>query len=103
MAYLNWTDQTISDLINISAYIEKDSRTYAKITINKIRSSARRIRDFPLSGRIVPEINVNEIREVFVGNYRLIYFIVEKDRIDILSVYHSARMLNIQEIRKHSG
>ena len=42
-----------------------------------------------------------EIREIIVGNYRLIYFIVEQNRIDILTVYHSSRILNIKEIIKH--
>lgn len=102
MARLNWTDQSISDLINISEFIAKDSPKYAKITIGKIRLSARRVRDFPMLGRIVPEINLSEIREIIIGNYRLIYFIFDKERIDILSVHHSSRLLNIQEIAKHA-
>lgn len=101
MARLNWTDQSILDLINIADFIAKDSRKYAKITIAKIRHSARRVSDYPLLGRIVPEVNLSEIREIIVGNYRLIYFIVDKERIDIISVYHSSRLLNIQEIKKH--
>ncbi len=100
MARLNWTDQSISDLINISEFIAKDSPKYAKITVDKIRLSAKRVRDFPIHGRIVPEINLSEIREIVIGNYRLIYFIFDKERIDILSVHHSSRLLNIQDIEK---
>ncbi len=102
MARLNWTDQAIQDLINISEFIGKDSRRYAKIMVAKIRTSARKVCDFPMLGRIVPEANLSEIREMIVGNYRLIYFIATKDRIDVLSVYHSARLLNIDEIKKHA-
>ena len=102
MARLNWTDQAVLDLISISEFIGKDSRKYAKITITKIRTSARKVRDFPMLGRIVPEISLSEIREIIVGNYRLIYFIVDKDRIDILNVYHSSRLLNLEEITRHA-
>jgi len=102
MARLNWTDQSITDLINISDFIAKDSRKYARITISKIRTSAKQVREFPMLGRIVPEINLPEIREIIVGNFRLIYFIVDNERIDILSVFHSSRLMNVQEILKHS-
>ena len=101
MARLNWTDQSVSDLVNIADFIGKDSGKYAKLTIAKIRLSARRVSDYPMLGRVVPEINLPEIREIIVGNYRLIYFIVEQNRIDILTVYHSSRILNIKEIIKH--
>ena len=100
MASLNWTDQSILDLINISDFIAKDSRRYAKITIVKIRESANKIRNYPLLGRIVPEINLVEIREVIIGNYRLIYLVVDKDRVDILTVFHSSRLLDINELKK---
>ncbi len=69
MAQLNWTDQSIADLISISDFISKDSIKYAKITIDRIRESARKVRDYPMIGRIVPEINLTEIREMIIGNY----------------------------------
>ena len=102
MARLNWTDQSIADLISISDFISKDSIKYAKITIDRIREAAKKVRDFPMIGRIVPEMNLTEIREMIIGNYRLIYFIVDNEQIDILSVYHSSRSLNIPELIKHT-
>ena len=73
MAGLNWTDQAVNDLIGIADFIAKDSKKFAKITVSKIRTSAKQLVSFPLSGRVVPEINVIEIREIIIGNYRLIY------------------------------
>ena len=72
------------------------------ITIDRIREAAKKVRDFPVIGRIVPEMNLTEIREMIIGNYRLIYFIVVNEQIDILSVCHSSRSLNIPEITKHT-
>lgn len=94
MARLNWTTQAISDLVKIAEYIAVDSQKYAKLTVDKIRFEARQIKSAPLSGRVVPELGNNSIREKIIGNYRLIYKIVSESQVDILLVYHSSRLLN---------
>jgi mRNA-degrading endonuclease RelE of RelBE toxin-antitoxin system len=38
------------------------------------------------------------VRELVEGNYRIIYKIIDKEKIDILTVHHSARDLNRREI-----
>ncbi len=43
-----------------------------------------------MSGRIVPELNVEQIREVIEGQYRIIYYI-KPDQIDVLAVIHGVR------------
>jgi plasmid stabilization system protein ParE len=49
-------------------------------------------------GRIVPEIEIVEIRELIEGNYRIIYRIFSKESIEILTVHHSARDIEKREI-----
>jgi toxin ParE1/3/4 len=46
MVKINWTDQAITDLINISEYIAKDRRKYAKITIKNILETTRHLKKF---------------------------------------------------------
>lgn len=47
---------------------------------------------FPFAGRMVPEYELNEVREVIEGSYRIIYLIKEaEDQIEILAVIHSSR------------
>ena len=101
MARLNWTDQAAGDLTGIAIFIAKDSVKYARITILKIRTAARLLRTSPLSGRKVPETDIENIRELIHGNYRIIYVILASDRIDILTVHHSAKRLDIQGLKKH--
>jgi len=48
---------------------------------------------FPGSGRIVPEIDRGEIREIKSGNYRIIYRL-KGDADEIITVYHSSRLLD---------
>jgi toxin ParE1/3/4 len=95
MARLNWTDQSIEDLINIADFIAKDSVKYSLIQIKRIRERARLLRSQPLLGRVVPETKNETIRELILGSYRIIYMIVSEERIDILTVHHSSKLLRI--------
>ncbi|MEO8453322.1 MAG: type II toxin-antitoxin system RelE/ParE family toxin [Gemmatimonadota bacterium] len=54
-------------------------------------SSKQRIAQFPESGRIVPELQRAEIRDVIVGSYRIVY-LVGADVVHILTVFHGARL-----------
>ena len=103
MARLSWTDQAIADLNNIAEFIAKDSVKYAKITISKIQISARTLRKFPYSGRKVPETDIENIRELIFGNYRIIYLVYGHENIYILTVHHSARRLNVTALKSRSG
>ena len=85
-----WTDTAQQHLDAIQNYIAKDSEFYAKRMIDKLTRRSIQIGDFPLSGRIVPEIGREQIREVIEGSYRIIYHI-KPDQIDILSVIHCSR------------
>jgi addiction module RelE/StbE family toxin len=96
MARLNWTDLSIEDLINIAEFISKDSPKYSAIQIKRIRERAKILKEEPLLGRIVPETQNDSVRELILGNYRIIYRIISEDRIDILTVHHSARLLKIE-------
>lgn len=93
MVKLVWTELSTEDLKVIFDYIAKDSVRYASITVNKIYNRAQDIIDNPYAGRVVPEINIEVIREVISGNYRIVYKIINEFQVDILRVYHSARKL----------
>jgi len=93
MAKLIWTDQAIEDLENIGNYIAENSERYARITIEKIFSRTKILESFPQVGRIVPEKNEQNVRELIEGNYRIIYEIIPEQAIYILTVYHSTREL----------
>jgi len=53
---------------------------------------AQQIFEFPLIGRVVPEIKKPDFRERFVYSYRLIYK-VDDIKITILAVIHGKRLL----------
>jgi toxin ParE1/3/4 len=53
--------------------ILKDSDFYALRMVESIVARTRILLTFPQSGRIVPEKMQEDIREVFKGNYRIVY------------------------------
>jgi len=98
MVQINWTLQSKDDLKSIAEYIAKDSKTYARLQIQRIRQRAKILNSQIYSGKIVPEMDKQNIRELIEGNYRIIYFIVNEERIDILTVHHSAKDLTRRKI-----
>jgi len=99
MVKIVWTELSTKDLEEIFDYIAKDSKRYASITVNKIYNRAQDIIYNPNIGRIVPETNVDAIREVISGNYRIVYKIISEFQVDILRVYHSARLLKSDRLK----
>jgi toxin ParE1/3/4 len=99
MVKIVWTEVSIIDLKEIFDFIAEDSVRYASITTLKIYQHAQEITENLYLGRIVPEFNEKSIRELIEGNYRIIYRIKSEFQVDILRVYHSARLLRKKSIK----
>lgn len=96
MVKVNWTIQAITDIENIAEFIAKDSRNYAIIQTKRFFDSVVVLESNPSFGRVVPEIDNQTIREIILGNYRIIYRILNKHLIDIITVHHSKMQLKTQ-------
>ncbi|MEK7719587.1 MAG: type II toxin-antitoxin system RelE/ParE family toxin [Bacteroidota bacterium] len=99
MVKITWTEVSLDDLKEIFDYISEDSIRYANLTVDKIYQGVQLISVNPYTGRIVPVFNKNLIRELLIGNYRIIYRIKSDVQVDILRVYHSARHLKRNNIK----
>ena len=87
---VNWTQTAQGHLEGIHAYIAQDSPEYAKRMVDRLTRRSQQIADFPLSGRWVPEYEMDQIREVIEGPYRIIYHLTS-DQINILAVIHGSQ------------
>lgn len=95
MAYtVVWSPRAVDDIDAIAAYIAEDSEAYAASVVRVILAKARNLPEFPLMGRIVPEFDDANIREVFAYSYRIIYEIAG-DTITIATVVHGKRLLEL--------
>ena len=87
---IHWTDTAQQHLAAIHGYIAQNSPTYAKRMVDRLTRRSEQIAAFPLSGRIVPEFGLDQIREVIEGPYRIVYHI-RPDQIDVLAILHAAQ------------
>jgi len=70
-----WTESALSQLQAIHDYIAETSPEYALRMIDRLTRRSIQIADFPFSGRVVPEYELNEVRELIESPYRIIYLI----------------------------
>ena len=92
MAQIDWTKKSVKDLKAINDYISLDSTFYAARFISKIIKRVEQLIDFPESGRVVPEKNIPEIRELIEGNYRIFYKL-KKEKFTILRIHNASRKI----------
>ena len=90
---VKWSVPAKNDLKQIHDYIAKDSKYYAQNVVQEIVAKTETLTDFPEIGRFVPEISDQNIRQLIVYSYRLIYEISETG-IEILAIIHGRRDFN---------
>ncbi len=93
---VEWSNFARDDLDDLVQYISRDSSFYARRFGEKIVLATRRLRDFPESGRIIPETEDQKLREIIVQGYRVMYRL-EANRILILAIMHGSRDLTSKE------
>jgi toxin ParE1/3/4 len=92
MASVTWRDAALDEMEDIARRISADSPRPAAEYVQKFFSASESLELFPQSGRVVPEHERTELRELIVRPYRVIYSVVG-DEVDILAVHHGARLL----------
>ena len=92
MRALRWTEHAVAQLASIAEYVSLSSPVYAEHLVDRLAQRLDQAREFPESGRVVPELGRAEIRELLEWPYRLVYR-VHADAIEVLSVLHGRQEL----------
>ena len=90
------------DIEEIILYYQHDRKEYARQVYNRIISSIHSLKIFPEKGRIVPELEKNNIigiRELIESYWRIIYR-VENQNVILLTVIDGRRNIDDILIRK---
>lgn len=95
MTQIIWSPQAIEDVEAIRAYVARDSPRYADLPVERLVSAVEGLKTDPLSGRVVPEVGDDTVREVIHGNYRMVYR-VRSDLVEIVTVFHGARFFRLR-------
>jgi plasmid stabilization system protein ParE len=87
-----WSAASLDDINGLAEYIGRDSVYYAQHVVEMIMTAGKSLHDFPLKGRVVPELNNSSIRELFIYSYRLIYEL-NKNQTQVLAIIHGRQLL----------
>ena len=85
-----WTREARSALDEVLAYIARDSLPAARRFLTDVLQAASGLAELSERGRVVPELDDQQIRELFVNRYRLIYDVTPAE-VRVLASLHGAR------------
>jgi len=85
-----WSAQAASALDEAVGYIAADSPSAAIKLLDTALSVAAGLAEHAERGRVVPEVGLSTIRELFVFKYRLMYELVPEE-VRIIAFIHGAR------------
>jgi plasmid stabilization system protein ParE len=78
-------------LEEIREYIAQDSPRYAAVVAARLVGAVDRLRAFPESGRLVPEVADPSVREIIHGAYRIVYQL-RVATAEVLTVFRASRL-----------
>ena len=98
---VKWSRHALSQLRHIHNYIALDSPLYAKRVSDALVRKTLNLDELPRIGRMVPELNVEAVRELPLYSYRILYKI-KSEHIEVLAVIHKRKELLPEEIAKNT-
>jgi addiction module RelE/StbE family toxin len=82
------------DLYEIVRFISSDNPIKALSFAQFLISKAKQLPQFPEMGRVVPEFQQVQIREIIVRSYRIVYRVNHsKTQIQLIRIWHASRGL----------
>jgi plasmid stabilization system protein ParE len=95
---ISWSPLAAERLEDIYDYILVENKVAAQKVVERIFKKVESLAKNPERGRIVPETNRAAIREVFEGEYRIIYRI-ESKRVSVLTIRNFKQLLPDKDIK----
>jgi plasmid stabilization system protein ParE len=95
---LRWTARARRDLDDIGDFIARDDRRAARRWLRKLQEKAEAAAAAPHAGRIVPEVGRDDVREVLLRSYRIVYRLVG-DEVHVLTVFEGHRQFPADAVR----
>ena len=78
--------------MEIEKFISQDNEESAFKFVDKLISVTENLIQYPEKGRVVPELSIDQIREIVYKNYRIVY-LLKKNSVGILTVFESHKLL----------
>ena len=100
MVEISWSEKSRKDLKEIEEYISKDSARYAENQIKRIIDRTEVLFYSLYSGRMIPELQKKDYRELIEGNYRIMYRVKSTTKAEIITVFHGRRNFTAEIIKQ---
>ena len=94
---ITWSKPAKDDLRLIYQYIARDSKRYANRVIQDILAKVEPLGILPGLGTIVPELDEENVREISIYSYRIIYEIIG-EMIYVHAVIHKRRNIKSEDL-----
>lgn len=94
---VEWTELALAQLDEAMAYIARDRPQVAARWLEDVLGQADELTRFPDQGRVAPEASRDDIRELIIGPYRLIYR-RDSDAIYITMFKHGRQLLDLDDV-----
>src|SRR5437667_12339965 len=98
---LVWSPLAVERVLEAKAYIASNNPKAADKWASGLVNAVSKLKRHPKLGRVVPEVGLEEYRQIIYGNYRVVYRI-SADTIFILTVRHFRRLLDLEELEPES-
>ncbi|MFN0123225.1 MAG: type II toxin-antitoxin system RelE/ParE family toxin [Blastocatellia bacterium] len=92
-----WSPRALDRVNEIAGFIAEDNPEAAKLWLIEIFGVVERLTEWPQSGRVVPESDREDIREIIHGKYRIIHRVMAR-QVTILTVRHSRQRLSVDDL-----
>jgi plasmid stabilization system protein ParE len=89
---VEWSEQAAAELQAARDFMARSSPGYAQAVAERVVRRSEGLADHPMLGAEVPEYGEEPLREVYEHPLRILYRLTE-ERVQIVSVVHSARRL----------
>ncbi len=91
MVRVIWSKPATEDLRAIFEYHDHYSTHQAKLVLDRIMTASEQLEVFPRSGRMIAHFRRDNLREILVHRYRIIYYIRNDEEVEIIAVVHSSK------------
>ena len=81
-------------------YIAQDSPHCAKKVTREIAARTGVLNELPRIGKMTPEVGDDDIRELSICTYRILYEIQDNGAVEILAVIHKRRTMKTEDIER---
>jgi len=99
---VRWTAHARAQLRHIYDYIAQDSPLYARRVSEALVQRTIGLDELPRKGKMVPELNDENVRELPLYSYRILYEIKANNLVEVLAVIHKRRDLLPEEVPRET-